>query len=60
MALTMQQQRPVLEREFEGTGSAGRLAALPRAPTWVSRGLAKSGSQDPYTEDAGDRDRDLR
>ena len=26
----------------------------------VSRGLAKSGSQDPYTEDAGDRDRDLR
>ena len=26
----------------------------------VSRGLAKSGSQDPYTDDAGDRDRDLR
>jgi len=26
----------------------------------ISRGLAKSGSQDPYTEDAGDRDRDGR
>lgn len=34
--------------------------AIVTAAYMISRGLAKAGSPDPYTEDAGDRERDGR